>query len=537
MRLDLLLYTFLAFVISILCFLAVQAVAGSFGGKRAGVHTGLATRLTLVHECLLCFAEAKAPAGLLRKQLQRYARNGTGRLRIQLSKSGYTRAELDEYGLAIALVGNMVQFTMELIDEPALLPGTPDRIRSLAVALAGLRDSLAARALPQTILLPAPQHPPARFLPFHRLEYTTAILSQIFSSRLIADLVPAMDPAPNRYLRPDAFQNPAYLRFALRTCLAATTAYLFYSGVNAPGLSVALSTCIVTSLTSPGASHQKQILRILGSSAGGILALLAQIWFLPRFQSIGGFLVALTVATFLATWIYTSGPRIAYAGRQMALTYDLVHLSEPFYNVSLAAVRDRLLGVLLGLVCMWLIFDQLWSGSSAQTMRTLFVANVRRIAAFPTRFDQASRAAIVSVRDEISTSFEGIRSAADAVLLEFEYGRPQNLEARNRVRSWQPLIRTLYVLRLALLRRDRINSPGARDPRVDEAVRVSSGVLAEVGSLLTAPSRGFRRVPSSAIPIPSADPEDNDSVKIATSMIYISVYLREQAALDVTTTG
>jgi hypothetical protein len=56
---------------------------------------------------------------------------------------------------------------------------------------------------------------------------------------------------------------------------------------------------------------------------------------MPRTQSIGGFTLAFAGAIFCASWVFTSSPRIAYAGRQMALSYDLVHLSDPRYNIGL----------------------------------------------------------------------------------------------------------------------------------------------------------------------------------------------------------
>lgn len=63
------------------------------------------------------------------------------------------------------------------------------------------------------------------------------------------------------------------------------------------------------------------MLRIFGATAGGILAFVAHIFILPRVQYIGGFTLALAEATFCATWVFTSSPRIAYAGRQMAPSY------------------------------------------------------------------------------------------------------------------------------------------------------------------------------------------------------------------------
>ncbi len=61
----------------------------------------------------------------------------------------------------------------------------------------------------------------------------------------------------------------------------------------------------------------------------------------------------------------TSGPRIAFAGFQIVLAYNLVNLNRFTINTSLVPSRDALLGILLGVVAMWLVFDHLWAENSS----------------------------------------------------------------------------------------------------------------------------------------------------------------------------
>ena len=51
---------------------------------------------------------------------------------------------------------------------------------------------------------------------------------------------------------------------------------------------------------------------------------------------------------------------MSYFGVQVALAYYLVHLQEFAIQSSLSIARDRIVGVLLGLIMMWLVFDQVW---------------------------------------------------------------------------------------------------------------------------------------------------------------------------------
>ena len=104
-------------------------------------------------------------------------------------------------------------------------------------------------------------------------------------------------PSPDDLERPtllsrDAFVNPEHLRFALKGCLAASACYVIYNALAWPGISTAVTTCLLTALSTIGASRQKQILRIAGAIVGGfVIGMGSQIFILPYVDSIAGFLV------------------------------------------------------------------------------------------------------------------------------------------------------------------------------------------------------------------------------------------------------
>ena len=140
---------------------------------------------------------------------------------------------------------------------------------------------------------------------------------------------------------------------------------MLYTAVNWPGISTAVVTCLLTALTTIGASRQKQTLRIGGAIAGGIIAIGAQVFILPHVDSIAGFTLLVVAVTTGAVWIATSTPRLSYFGTQLALAFYVVHLQEFSMQTSLAVARDRVVGILLGLVVMWIVFDRLWGSSAA----------------------------------------------------------------------------------------------------------------------------------------------------------------------------
>jgi multidrug resistance protein MdtO len=533
-RFERILYVLLSLLIGIATFLAVQYVL-AIEKETNGVRRGLHARLSLVRDCLEVISDGRVPDPLLRRRVRQYSMIGTGRLRHTLLGLHYSRRVHDEQAAAIALIGNMMDFTRDLVDAPSRpVPNQRERLRELVNAIDPLREDLLAGRVPGLRSLPAPQPGELRRSPVYRLEYSVAILTEIYSSHLISQRVPEEKQKPKGLLRPDAFTDPEILRFALRVSLAAISCYVFYWAVDWPGLSAALTTCIVTALSSAGASRQKQMLRFFGATAGGILAFVAQIFILPRVQSIGGFTLALAGAAFCATWVFTSSPRIAYAGRQMALSYELVHLSDPRYNVGLTQVRDRVFGIFLGLIAMWLIFDRLWTRPAAPTMTHLFDDTLELIAELPACGSLELAASVTRQRDTIDRNFDKIRDLADAVLLEFRRERDYDLTARSRIRSWQPLIRIIFMLRIAILRRGLIEETGADDPRVAEAIAVSSRVLREVRGMTTVDVSRTPDPPLAAcvVPIPHAGVNEHPIVRIAISLATLSAYLREDVLLD-----
>ena len=157
----------------------------------------------------------------------------------------------------------------------------------------------------------------------------------------------------------DAFWNPAYQAFALKGCLAATICYVTWAGLGWPGLGVCTVTCVIAApLSPPGSSRQRLMTRLMGLFTGGVICGIgSQVFILPYLDSVAGFMVPFAIVSAAAAWIVTASPRFAYFGRQMALAYYLTMFQTWGVTASLAASRDRLMGILLGLLAMWLVFD------------------------------------------------------------------------------------------------------------------------------------------------------------------------------------
>jgi multidrug resistance protein MdtO len=305
--------------------------------------------------------------------------------------------------------------------------------------------------------------------------------------------VDQINPAPPTILKPDAFHNPEHLNFALRGCLASTLCYFIFNAVFWPGLNTSLFTCVVTAVTSIGSSRQKQLLRISGAFCGGVLlGIASQVLILPMLDTIAGFTVMFATVTAVAAWFLTSSPRLSYFGNQLALAFFLIQLRGPSPQTNLAIARDNIMGIMLGLVMMWLVFETLGSKPAVQVMRELFAENLHLMAEYARPWPQGKPPdlrKIRTLREKISQNFLAVNSQADAVLFEIGRSRDQSLVVRARLRGWQPQLRSLFLLEIALLQYRLQVSPQQLPPPVLHAWIRFDG---EVSALLEGIARAFR---------------------------------------------
>jgi multidrug resistance protein MdtO len=441
-----------------------------FAAFQPGDHVtvGVATRLFAVEELLTCYAQA-CPAGQsLKKRIAQAATVGTSRLRRSLRRANRPQQYRERMGAVVALTGRLVDLaaSLEYVGVEAC-DSDRQRIRFVAERISGIRASLLGRrATPEPRV--EPESDSAATIPLVReMEATIRLISQVLqgSFSLSAYLpVESDDARPRGWLVPDAFSNPDHFKFALRGCLAASLCYLIYNLLFWPGISTAITTCLLTALTTIGGSHQKQFLRFAGALIGGFgLGMGAQVFILPSIDSIAGFSLVFMVVTALASWIATSSSRLSYFGVQIAVAFCLIHLEEFAIQTSLTVARDRVVGILLGLGMMWLAFDRLGGVSAATEMKRAFLASLRLLAQLsrePLTPDvRAALARSYSLRDTINKNFDKVRSSADGVLFEFGRSRERDLALRDRIREWQPQLRTLFVLRVAL-QKYRLFLPG-----------------------------------------------------------------------------
>jgi multidrug resistance protein MdtO len=443
-----------------------------FGAMRPAdeLARSIAERLASVEELLTCYSADRPVDDKAEKRVTRLAMLGTSRLRRTLRRSTYSEQYREQMGAVVVLVGRLVDIAANLTQlRIQVASDDRQRIRALAASIASIHADLLSGRVPARIEFNNESEPSGGVPLLREMEKTVPLIPVVFSgSGSISEYVPS-PPADERrstLFVADALSNPEHLRFGLKGCLAASLCYIIYNSIDWPGISTAITTCLLTALSTVGASRQKQVLRFAGAIGGGVVVGMgAQVFILPYLDSIAGFTLLFVVVTGIAAWFATSGPRLSYFGVQFAVAFYLIHLQEFTIQTSLAVARDRVAGILLGLFMMWLVFDQLWGAPAAVEMRRTFISNLRSLGQLvreplPGR-ENTWRGD--SLRETINTNFDKVRSTADGVLFELGPSRQGDLELRNQIRQWQPQLRTLFVTRIALVKY-RLQLPGFELP-------------------------------------------------------------------------
>ena len=417
----------------------------------------IAERLAAVQDLLACYANDHLDHEIGKKVIS-LGVLGTSTMRRILRRSDYSPEYEAQMGGLIDIVGRLVDIAAALTQLSCdRSPANRKQFRKLAATLATIRADLVNRQIPRSIHF-SPDDEPSPDIPMlWEMEKMVSLVPQTLegSRGMDVDLTLGEETPRSKLLSPDALVDPEHLKFALKGCLAASACYIIYSCIDWSGISSAVTTCLLTALSTIGASRQKQFLRFAGAIVGGFLiGMGSQVFILPHFDSIAGFTVLFIIVTALASWFMTSTPRLSYFGLQAALAFYLINLQEFSIHTSLSVARDRVVGVLLGLLMMWLVFDQLWGAPAAVEMKRAFISNLRllaRLAREPLSKDlKVATESGYALRDGISKNFDGVRAFADAVLFEFGSSRQQDLAWRTQIVRWQSQLRAIFMIRVAL---------------------------------------------------------------------------------------
>lgn len=406
--------------------------------------TGVLHRLDAVVDVLRSYVEPGAPRDGVILQL---AVTGSGRLRRAVSRAKLAPRVREERAGLVAFVDRLVDLTAHLGDakhEPS--ERDRERLRDVLAYCVSLRAKVERQHLPN--------------IPFDKRGYEASESMPLLPAlEQTLHLVPEETPEPSlpqgewKLFVADAFENPEYLHFALKGCLAGLICYLISEAVAWPGLMVAVTTCVITALSTVGSSRQKQFLRVTGAIAGGLVfGIGSQVFLFPLMDSITEFALLFGAVTALSAWIATSSPRLSYFGLQLALAFYLIVFQTFTIDTQLTIGRDRVMGILLGLGVMWLVFDDSWSKLAVVSLKEIFAGNLKLIARLTVVIEEGNVSGMEVLREQLSQGFARLSNQADAVLFEFGRERNRHLVMRSRLLEWQSTAESVLLALLAVTR-------------------------------------------------------------------------------------
>ena len=164
-------------------------------------------------------------------------------------------------------------------------------------------------------------------------------------------------------LRPD----PERLEFATRLALICSLTTLVAETYQLP--SPAFMAFFSFSLNRPDVGC------LIGAAAGYA----AIVFLMPNLTSIGGLMITVFIGGWAAAYVLAGGPRIGYAGVQIAIAFFMcvIQGSEPKFDLSTA--RDRIVGILLGNLVAYFAFVHVWPTTICRRVDPALAAAFRQL--------------------------------------------------------------------------------------------------------------------------------------------------------------
>jgi multidrug resistance protein MdtO len=139
--------------------------------------------------------------------------------------------------------------------------------------------------------------------------------------------------------------------FATRATAATMACYMFASMTDWSGIHTCMITCAVSAMNNVDSQVFKQRLRIIGASIGGLMGFLAM-FLIPHMDNLTGVLLIMAFGTGVSAWVCMGRVKYSYIGVQMGLAFIMLVAQDPHATTEFTVIRDRLVGILVGLFAM-----------------------------------------------------------------------------------------------------------------------------------------------------------------------------------------
>ncbi len=263
-------------------------------------------------------------------------------------------------------------------------------------------------------------------------------------------------PKSKRLFASDAFTNPAHVHFALKVTLAAMVCYIVYEAIDWSGIHTALITCTFIALETTGATLHKGVLRIGGCVIGGALALLTIVFLMPHMETIASLIVVVACASAVAGWVATGNEMISYAGLQLAFAFFYSVFQGYAPDTDLDNVRNRVVGILFGLIVTGIVFAYIWPEHTIDRLRDALRAALRQLARLleiprPETSIETGKAEAHALIAETSKSLDQAKRYVELTHFEFEESPDRDRTSLSNLESMLSRAEEIFVLAKSLV--------------------------------------------------------------------------------------
>jgi multidrug resistance protein MdtO len=201
--------------------------------------------------------------------------------------------------------------------------------------------------------------------------------------------------------------------------------YIVYEAIDWTGIHTAFITCTFIALESTEATLYKGTLRVVGCVIGGALALFSIVFLMPHMETIASLVVLVACAAAIAGWVAAGSERISYAGLQIAFAFFYSVFQGYAPDTDLDNVRNRVVGILFGLIVTGLVFQYIWPERAIDRLRHALQRAVEKLAKLlriptPQTAVEHARPEAAALISEIAKEFDQARRQAETANFEFE---------------------------------------------------------------------------------------------------------------------
>jgi multidrug resistance protein MdtO len=208
------------------------------------------------------------------------------------------------------------------------------------------------------------------------------IKNAVVNFSVVPNLAAQLEEKPKKrrgFFEEDAFTNSEHIHYAVKTTAGAMLCYALYSLLDWSGIHTSFITCYIVSLGTTAETVEKLTLRIVGCLIGAAAGIAAIVFVVPSLTSIDALMAIVFVGAYAAAYVAVGSPRISYAGFQIAFAFFLCVVQGPAPAFDMEVARDRVIGILLGNLVIYVLFTNFWPISVARRIDPAIATLLRKL--------------------------------------------------------------------------------------------------------------------------------------------------------------